>query len=77
MACRAADQYQAADSYVPLSQVQVGDLVYWSNGTSVYHITIYVGNGQIAHARNPEEGVSITSINYAPYNMLSVADRYS
>lgn len=74
---RAADQYKAADSYVPLSQVQVGDLVYWSSGGSVYHIAVYVGNGQIAHARNPKEGVSITSIDYAPYNMLSVAGRYS
>lgn len=74
---RAADQYKAADSYVPLSQVQVGDLVYWSSGGSVYHLAIYVGNGQIAHARNPNEGVSITSIDYAPYNMLSVAGRYN
>lgn len=74
---RAADQYKAADSYVPLSQVQVGDLVYWSSGGSVYHIALYVGNGKIAHARNPNEGVSITSINYSPYNMLSVAGRYS
>ncbi|MGM7670230.1 S-layer homology domain-containing protein [Microbacterium sp. A93] len=74
---RAADQYKAADSYVPLSQVQVGDLVYWSSGGSVYHIAVYVGNGQIAHARNEKEGVSITNINYAPYNMLSVAGRYS
>ncbi|NUL47853.1 hypothetical protein F7P69_22005 [Cellulosimicrobium funkei] len=74
---RAADQYKAADSYVPLSQVQVGDLVYWSSGGSVYHIALYVGNGKIAHARNPKEGVSITSIDYAPYNMLSVAGRYS
>lgn len=74
---RAADQYRAANSYVPLSKVQVGDLVYWSSGGSVYHIAIYVGNGKIAHARNEREGVSITSINYAPYNMLSVAGRYS
>ncbi|MFC4370226.1 S-layer homology domain-containing protein [Citricoccus nitrophenolicus] len=74
---RAADQYRAADSYVPLSQVQVGDLVYWSSGGSVYHIAIYVGNGKIAHARNEREGVSITSIDYAPYNMLSVAGRYN
>lgn len=74
---RAADQYKAADSYVPLSQVQVGDLVYWSNGSSVYHVAVYVGNGKIAHARNPEVGVTLTDIDYSPWNMLSVAGRYS
>ncbi|MFB9074842.1 NlpC/P60 family protein [Citricoccus parietis] len=72
-------QYGAATSYVPVSQAKPGDLVYWSNngaGSGVYHIAVVIGGGKIAHARNENEGLSITSINYSPYNMLAKAGRY-
>ncbi|VXB10483.1 Cell wall-associated NlpC family hydrolase [Citricoccus sp. K5] len=72
-------QHGAATSYVPVSQAKPGDLVYWSNngsGSGVYHIAVVIGGGKIAHARNEKEGLSITSINYSPYNMLGQAGRY-
>lgn len=72
-------QYGAAKQYVSLSNLQPGDLVYWSNngsGSGVYHVAIYIGNGQIAHARNPSTGITITGLHYSPYNMLSVGGRY-
>ncbi|QCU78547.1 hypothetical protein E7744_10565 [Citricoccus sp. SGAir0253] len=73
---RAHDQYRAAKDYVPLSQVRVGDLVYWSNGSTVYHVAMYIGDGKIAHARNEQMGVAVTSLQYSPTNMLAVAGRY-
>ena len=75
----ASAQYGAAKQYVSLNNLQPGDLVFWSNNGSqsgVYHVAIYIGNGQIAHARNPSTGITITGLHYSPWNMLSVGGRY-
>ena len=72
-------QYGAAKQYVSLNNLQPGDLVFWSNNGSqsgVYHVAVYIGNGQIAHARNPSTGISITGLHYSPWNMMSVGGRY-
>ena len=72
-------QYGAAKQYVSLDNLQAGDLVFWSNNgaqSGVYHVAIYIGNGQIAHARNPSTGITVTSLHYSPYNMMSVGGRY-
>ena len=62
-----------------MGNLRVGDLVFWSNngsGSGVYHVAVYIGDGKIAHARNPKMGVSVTSLNYSPTNMLGTAVRY-
>lgn len=72
-------QYGAAKQYVSLDNIQQGDLVFWSNngsGSGVYHVAIYIGNGQIAHARNPSTGITVTSLHYSPWGMMNVAGRY-
>lgn len=46
-------------SYVPLNQLQPGDILWNSQ-----HVGIYVGNGQMIHAGNPSTGVELTSINW-------------
>ena len=72
-------QYGAAKQYVSLNNLRPGDLVFWSNNgaqSGIYHVAIYIGNGQIAHARNPSTGITVTGLHYSPYNMLSVGGRY-
>ncbi len=49
----AAAQY-ASFPRVPLSDVQVGDIIYYGNFGP--HVAIYVGGGQIVHARHPGPG---------------------
>jgi peptidoglycan DL-endopeptidase CwlO len=69
----------AGGQKVSLSNLRVGDLVFWSNngsGSGVYHVAVYIGNGKIAHARNPQVGVSVTKLHYSPANMLGTAVRY-
>ncbi|MGD6978238.1 MULTISPECIES: C40 family peptidase [Citricoccus] len=73
-------QYTAADSYTSLGDIQIGDLVFWSNNgaaSGIYHVAIYIGDGKIAHARNASSGVSVTSLNYSPYNMMKTAARFN
>ncbi|WMY78809.1 C40 family peptidase [Citricoccus sp. I39-566] len=72
-------QYAGANQYVGLDELQVGDLVFWSNNGSasgIYHVAVYVGDGKIAHARNYTEGVSVTDVDYSPWNMMGTAARY-
>src|SRR5699024_10764872 len=62
-----ADQYAQAPAHDSLSNVQPGDLVFWSNNGSssgIYHVAVYIGDGQIAQARNPQAGISIDSLDH-------------
>lgn len=62
---------------VPVSQMVPGDLIYYANGGypggGFYHVTMYVGNGQMIEA--PREGVPVrvTAVRY--YDMLPYAGR--
>ncbi|GAB3755951.1 hypothetical protein GCM10027591_05050 [Zhihengliuella somnathii] len=70
-------QYFGAPAHVPLSQLKRGDLVFSSSngGSSFYHVAIYLGNGQVVHARNPQVGISVTPLSYVN-NIHPYAARY-
>jgi|GEM_PF-911138 len=72
-----AAQYAAAPKHVPLSQLQRGDLVFsTSSGPgSIYHVAIYIGNGQVVQARNPSAGISTTPLSWVN-NLYPLAARY-
>ena len=61
---------------VSLDSLQVGDLVFWGGNGSIHHVAIYIGDGQIAHARNPSSGLSVTSVHYAYESPNPTAKRY-
>ena len=75
---RAGDQYNAAKSYVPISQAQPGDLVFYANQSTgrIYHVAMYMGGGQLAHALNEDAGLLFTSTTIMKSDMLAVAARY-
>ncbi|MDO5492887.1 MAG: C40 family peptidase, partial [Nesterenkonia sp.] len=69
-------QLQGGQS-VPIGSVQAGDLVFWTDASGrAYHVAIYIGNGQIAHARNPSTGLGIDSLNWSSASIHPVAKRY-
>ncbi|ASN40763.1 hypothetical protein CGQ24_18360 [Arthrobacter sp. 7749] len=72
-----SQQYASAPQHIPLSQLQRGDLVFSSSngGSSFYHVAIYLGNGQVLHARNPASGISVTPLSWVN-NLHSYAARY-
>ena len=75
---RAGDQYLAAKSYVPISQAQPGDLVFYANQSTgrIYHVAMYMGGGQLAHALNEDADLVFTSTTIMKSDMLAVAARY-
>lgn len=72
-----SQQYAAAPTKVPLNQLRRGDLVFSSSngGRSFYHVAIYLGNGQVLHARNPSSGISVTPLSWVN-NLHPYAGRY-
>ncbi|CAB4879918.1 MAG: hypothetical protein F2793_06090 [Actinobacteria bacterium] len=44
---------------VPVSQIQPGDLVFYF-GRGAHHVAMYVGNGKMVSASNPDDGVELT-----------------
>ncbi|UUU24269.1 C40 family peptidase [Streptomyces sp. DSM 40750] len=51
---------------VSLSNLQVGDILYWGSKGSAYHVGVYVGNGQYLDAANPSKGVVIQDLSGYP-----------
>lgn len=60
----AADQ-AAGGTHVSLSEAQAGDLIYYDNGSGVYHIAIYNGDGTVTHSSNSTTGVTVSDMNYS------------
>ncbi len=58
----AAQQYAAAPVHVPISQARRGDLLVWGSAPGFYHVAIYLGNGQVVQALNPDEGIGVTQL---------------
>lgn len=57
----AAAQYSASQKK-DLSQLEVGDLVFY--GAGIYHVALYIGNGKVVHALNANKGIVITDYDY-------------
>ena len=58
--------YQAnCGTRVSLDSIRPGDLIFYARNGVVYHVAIYIGDGQIIHAANESLGVCVSSLNYA------------
>ncbi|MDR6414350.1 C40 family peptidase [Pseudarthrobacter sulfonivorans] len=73
----AAQQYAAAPVQVPISQARRGDLLVWGSAPGFYHVAIYLGNGQVVQALNPDEGLGVTQLSrMAGMQLYPYAARY-
>ncbi len=61
---RTAASQASGGTAVSLSDIQAGDLLFYSNGGSISHVALYIGNGQIVHASTSSTGIIISSYNY-------------
>ena len=53
----------AATPHVPPADAQPGDLIFYY--TPISHVGIYLGSGQLVHAPNTGNYVSVTSVNWS------------
>ena len=61
---RTAAAQASSGTPVSLSDIQAGDLLFYSNGSGIGHVTIYMGNGQVVHASNSNTGIIISDYGY-------------
>ncbi len=64
---RTAGAQSTKGTYVAISSLQAGDLVFWGGVGSAYHVGIYIGGGSYIHAPRPGKKVSVGTISgYRP-----------
>ena len=49
---------------ISASEAKPGDLFFYGSGSSISHVGIYIGNGQIVHASNARTGIKISNAYY-------------
>lgn len=48
---------------ISVGELQPGDLIFYANGGSIYHVAMYIGGGQIIHAIDESQGIGISGLN--------------
>ncbi|MEQ2562409.1 C40 family peptidase [Ventrimonas sp. CLA-AP-H27] len=58
---------------VSSSQMQPGDLLFYSGGSGINHVAMYIGDGKIVHASTYATGIKISKWNYRnPVKIISM-----
>lgn len=55
---------ESAGAHIPVSQAQVGDLLFWGTPGSTYHVAIYLGGGSYVAAPEPGQSVKVGNMAY-------------
>lgn len=62
---RTSQEQSTVGTPVSLSDLQVGDLVFWGGEGSAYHVAVYIGDGQFLAAQNPSKGVVVEPMDFS------------
>ena len=55
------------------AEARPGDLFFYGNGSTINHVAIYIGNGQVVHASSPSSGIKISSAFYrTPLKVVNI-----
>ena len=49
---------------ISTSDLKPGDLIFYGKGSTINHVAIYIGGGQIVHASNKRDGIKISNYSY-------------
>ncbi|GAA2421941.1 C40 family peptidase [Streptomyces glaucus] len=63
---RVSQDQSMVGTEVSMSDLQVGDILYWGAKGSAYHVGVYIGNGQYLDAANPSKGVVVQDLSGYP-----------
>ncbi len=61
---RTAAAQSESGTAVSLDEIQPGDLLFYSDGSGIGHVTMYIGNDQVVHASTSSTGIIISDIDY-------------
>lgn len=57
------DQAQTG-TRIPVDEAEPGDLIFYARDGEIYHVVMYIGDGQVIHASSRETGIKISGIFY-------------
>lgn len=58
---------------ISAEQMRPGDLLFYGGRSSINHVALYIGNGQIVHASSAKTGIKISQYNYRkPVKIINV-----
>ena len=60
---RTSRSQAGAGRSISVGDLQPGDLIFYANGGSIYHVAMYIGGGQIIHAIDESHGIGISGLN--------------
>jgi len=63
---RVSEDQSTFGTEVSLSNLAVGDILYWGPKGSAYHVGVYIGGGKYLDAANPSKGVVIQDLSGYP-----------
>ena len=59
---RVAEAQAGYGMQIPVSSAEPGDLIFYAKNGYVYHVSMYIGDGQVIHAQSTKTGIVITGI---------------
>lgn len=59
---RVAEAQSGYGMQIPISSAQPGDLIFYAKNGYVYHVSMYIGNGQVVHAAGRKLGIITSGI---------------
>ncbi len=59
---RVADAQSVYGMQIPISSAEPGDLIFYAKNGYVYHVSMYIGNGQVVHAAGRRVGIITSGI---------------
>lgn len=60
---------------VDSSEIRPGDLIFYGSGSSINHVALYIGDGQIVHASNERNGILVSEWMYRkPVKIVNVLE---
>lgn len=59
---RVAEDQSAYGMQIPISSAEPGDLIFYARNGYVYHVSMYIGDGQVVQAANKKSGIITSGI---------------
>jgi cell wall-associated NlpC family hydrolase len=70
---RSSREQALQGTQISADQMQPGDLLFYSNGSRINHVAMYIGDGKIVHASTERTGIKTSQWNYRmPVRIVSM-----
>jgi cell wall-associated NlpC family hydrolase len=70
---RSSREQAVQGTQISAAEMQPGDLLFYSNGSRINHVAMYIGDGRIVHASTEKTGIKTSVWNYrTPVRIVSM-----